>query len=169
MDPVQAADTPAPADQSSPAPLDAMSAPAATVQSQAAEEVFKVPALPTASTSAPAASDDLPADIAAILAVGAHIGDDYPTNLAGEPRASTSNYEQVVKDLRAKAGFAEKQKEEGEGAAAMEGATAKADGLDEIEREMEKEGVTRENEAAQEEMEGVEGDAEGRDEPAKEE
>jgi len=113
-------------------------------------EVFKVPAL-----LAPRPEGALPTDIEQIFASGAHI-DEFPPLDSNKEK---SNYEQVVRDLKAKAGFgAATGAGEGEG----EGATAVKvegeDGLDGIEKEMAEGGVVREVQAQEGEMEGVEGE-----------
>ncbi len=108
-------------------------------------EEFKVPALPP-----PKPGGALPADIEQIIASGAHIDEFPPIDSTGQP---TSNYEQVVRDLKAKAGFA---------LGPAEGEPAKAqqveDGLEGIEKEMEKEGIVREAVPLGGDMEGVEGE-----------
>lgn len=117
------------------------SAPAPTDQ-------FRVPALPT-----PKPLNALPADIEQIIASGAHI-DEFPLEGSNQP---TSNYEQVVRDLKAKAGFAAAAGESA-GAKVEEQAEGK-DGLEGIEKEMAEGGIVREVKQEEGEMQGVEGEA----------
>lgn len=105
-------------------------------------EVFKVPFAP-----APAAATlhGLPADIEHILSLGANEPDPAEEAIAA---GKASNYEQVVREMREKAGFASK---EGEGE------------LEKVQKEMEEGGVIREVkvEEGEESMEGTTVEASG--------
>jgi hypothetical protein len=109
-------------------------------------EVFKVPALP------PPGLHGLPADIEHILSLGANEKD--PAEEDGN--RGTTNYEQVVREMKEKAGFGTGQvkMDEGEG----EGESVVTEGLEGIEKEMERGGVTRNVE------QGVDGEAMEEDE-----
>ncbi|KAI5481669.1 snoRNP assembly factor Naf1 [Pseudohyphozyma bogoriensis] len=105
-----------------------------TLPTKTDAEVFKVPSLPTA--AAPSSLTTLPADIEHILSLGANEGDEEGEVKAGR---GNSNYEQVVREMREKAGFASST-----GAAGGEG-------LDTIEKEMEESGITRHVEGEEDE------------------
>lgn len=122
---------------------DTPAVPPAPAPASTPREEFKVPALP-----APKPPSALPADIQQIIQSGAHIDEFPPLDGVAQP---TTNYEQVVRDLKAKAGFGDAAAE-GEGAKVAEG----EDGLAGIEKEMVEGGIVRETQVEEGGMEGVE-------------
>jgi len=96
-------------------------------------ETFKVPALPTPSSSS-TTLQGLPADIEHILSLGANAKDLH------DDQHKDTNYEQVVRDLKERAGLS--------GEVTMD--EPGRDGLQAIEREMEAGGVPREGVEVQE-------------------
>ncbi|GAA6000264.1 hypothetical protein JCM10207_007931 [Rhodosporidiobolus poonsookiae] len=107
------------------------------------QDVFKVPALPSASTSASATSPSstlrtLPADIEHILSLNAHEPDEALRRAAA---ASGRELQDVVRELRERQGFATE-----EGEFKMESEEDKASELSRVEKEMEEKGVKREEE-----------------------
>lgn len=105
----------------------------AAIQEQPTES-FKVPALPTPGPASSTALQGLPADIEHILSLGANAKDLH------HDEHKDTNYEQVVRDLKERAGL--------NGEVTME--EPGGDGLQTIEREMEQRGVPRESVEVQE-------------------
>ncbi|BGP46594.1 hypothetical protein JCM10450v2_002441 [Rhodotorula kratochvilovae] len=113
-------------------------------------DVFKVPALPTSApapavTSPSATLRALPADIEHILSLGANAPDEAERAAAAGGR-TTSELEQVVRELKEKALRADK-----EGEVKMEdgGDLTKSDELRKVEDEMRSKGVTRDAEVGE--------------------
>lgn len=116
------------------APVTASASSGSAAAAISEEETFKVPTLPPAHTRA------IPADIAHIIAMGLNEPDPADEELAAG--RGTSNYEQVVKEMREKAGFGTAKQESEEGKE-----------LESVEEEMKVRGVLRVTEDSGVEME----------------